>query len=109
MFQKQIKEGIIEEVKLDGIVGGATYLSHIEVIKNESTATKGRIVFDSTDSNKKKDLSISTSITWDFCGLKIFLVMKNVEYVNIDLLCNIWGHMFPALIECYRGKSYLEI
>ena len=48
IFQDQLNEGIIEEVSTEGSIGNITYLPHKEVVKNERSTTKLRIVFDAS-------------------------------------------------------------
>lgn len=48
IIQEQLQSGIIEEVTTEGLVGNTTYLPHKEVIKNESSTTKVRIVYDAS-------------------------------------------------------------
>ena len=48
IFQDQINAGMIEEVNTEGLVGNVTYLLHKEVIRNDSTTTKVRIVYDAS-------------------------------------------------------------
>ena len=50
--------GMIEEVNAEGLVGNVTYLPHKEVIKNECTTTKVRIVFD-TSAKLKHEVSLN--------------------------------------------------
>ena len=48
IFQDQINAGMIEEVNTEGLVGNVTYLPRKEVLRNESTTTKVRIVCDAS-------------------------------------------------------------
>ena len=48
IFQAQLNEGIIEEVSTEGSTGNITYLPHKEVVKNERSTTKLRIVLDAS-------------------------------------------------------------
>ena len=46
IFQEQIKVGIIEEVNSPGIFNNMAYLLHKEVVKENHSTTKMRVVFD---------------------------------------------------------------
>ena len=46
IFQEQIKLSIIEEVNSPGIFNNVTYLPHREVVKENRSTTKIRVVFD---------------------------------------------------------------
>ena len=48
IFQEQIKLGIIEEVNSLGIFNNVTYLPHREVVKENRSTTKIRLVFDTS-------------------------------------------------------------
>ena len=48
IFQEQIKLGIIEEVNSSGIFNNVTYLPHREVVKENHSTTKIRVVFDAS-------------------------------------------------------------
>ena len=53
MFDEYLKLGIIEEVQPQGDTGRVVYLQHKEVVNEDRSATKLRIVFDA--SAKYKD------------------------------------------------------
>ena len=44
VFQRQLKENIIEEIKLESEIRRITYLPHKEFIKSKSSTTKVRII-----------------------------------------------------------------
>ena len=48
IFQEKFQAGIIEEVHDEGECCNVTYLPHREVVKDQSTTTKVRIVFDAS-------------------------------------------------------------
>ena len=48
VIKEQLEQNIIEEVKEPGIIGNVTYLPHKEVIKDEKSSTKLRVVFDAS-------------------------------------------------------------
>ena len=53
IFDEYLKLGIIEEVQTQGDTGQVVYLPHKEVVKEDRSSTKLRIVFDA--SAKYKD------------------------------------------------------
>ena len=44
VFQRQLKENIIEEIKLESEIRRITYLPHKEFIKSKSSTTEVRII-----------------------------------------------------------------
>ena len=48
VIKEQLEQNITEEVKEPGIIGNVTYLPHKEVIKDEKSSTKLRVVFDAS-------------------------------------------------------------
>ena len=53
VFKEQLKLGIIEEVEGPGEVGHVTYLPHREVIREDKTSTKLRVVFDASAKSRE--------------------------------------------------------
>ena len=51
IIAEQLQSGIIEEYAEERKIGALTYLPHREVIKNDRTTTKVRIVFDASAKN----------------------------------------------------------
>ena len=48
VIQEQLNCGVIEKVEDAGSIGNVTYLPHREIIRNDKTSTKLRIVFDAS-------------------------------------------------------------
>ena len=66
IIQDQLERGIIEEVKGDGVICNVTYLPHKEVIKNQGSTTKYRIVYDASAKSRNQ------------VSLKIFFIQVRV-------------------------------
>ena len=59
VIKKQLEMGIIEKVTTTGDVGRVTYLPHREVIREEKSSTKVRVVFDASAKGKGPSLNDS--------------------------------------------------
>ena len=70
IIQDQLERGIIEEVKGDGVICNVTYLPHREVIKNQGSTTKYRIVYDASAKSRNQ------------VSLKIFFIQVRVWIQN---------------------------
>ena len=68
IFQEQIKVGIIEEVNSPGIFNNMTYLLHKEVVKENHSTTKMRVVFDAIV-KEKHNLRLNDILYKDPCLL----------------------------------------
>ena len=96
IFQDQINAGMIKEVKTEGLVGNVTYLPHKEVLRNESTTTKVRIVFDPSVKLKNK-VSLNDILYTGPC--------LNLELYKLLLQFRI----YPTAITADLEKAYLKI
>ena len=96
IFQDQIKAGMIEEVNKEGLAGNVTYLPHKEVIRNESTTTKVRILFD-VSAKLKNEVSLNDILYTGPC--------LNPELHKLLLQFRIYPIAITADIE----KAYLQI
>ena len=96
MFQGQLKERIIEEVKLESEVGSITYIPNKEVIKSKSTTTEVRKIFNA--SPKKKDgVNLNNILNIDPC--------MNLEIYKLMLQFPLYYAAITARIE----KTYQQI
>ena len=96
IFQDQFNEGIIEEVSSEGFIGSTTYLPHKEVVKNESSTTKVRIVFDAS-AKLKNEVSLNDILYTGPC--------LNPELYKLLLQFR----LYPIAITADIEKAYLQI
>ena len=96
IFQDQINAGMIEEVSTEGLVGNVTYLPHKEALREESTTTKVRIVFDAS-AKLKNEVSLNDVLYTGPC--------LNPELYKLLLQFRIYPIAITADIE----KTYLQI
>ena len=96
IFQDQINAGMVEEVETEGLVGNVTYLPHKEVIRNGSTATKVRIVFDAS-AKLKNEVSLKDILYTGPC-------LNPVLYK-----CLLQFQIYPIEITGNIEKAYLQI
>ena len=95
IIKEQLSSGIIEEVKDGGEIGKVTCLPHKEVIKEEKSTTKIRVVFDA--STKKRDAVSLNKILYKGPSLtpKLFTLIK--------------FRIYPIAISADIVKAYLQI
>ena len=96
IFQDQINGGMIEQVNTEVLVGNVTCLPHKEIIKNESTTTKVRMVFDAS-AKLKHEVSLNDTLYTGSC--------LNSELYKLMLPFRVYPIAITADIE----KAYLQI
>ena len=95
IFDEYLKLGIIEEVQSQGDTGQVVYLPHKEVVKEDRSTTKLRIIFDA--SAKYKD-TVSLNVLYKGACL-------NADLYSLLLKFRVHLIVLTADIE----KAYLQI
>ena len=96
VFDEYLNLGIIEKVKNEGVAGEVVYLPHKEVIKEDRSTTKLRIVFDAS-AKYKGTPSLNEVLCKGPC--------LNAELYSLLLKFRI----YPIAITADTEKSYLQI
>ena len=96
VFKEQLKLGIIEEVEEPGEVGHVTYLPHREVIREDKTSTKLRVVVDAS-AKSRENVSLNDVLYKGPCLTPLLY----------DVLLRFRIH--PVAIIADIEKAYLQI
>ena len=76
---------MIEKVNTEGLVGNVTYLPHKEVIRNGSTATKVRIVFDAS-AKLKNEVSLNDILyTAPYLNPELYKLLLQFQIYSIAI------------------------
>ena len=96
VFKEQLKLGIIEEVEEPGEVGHVTYLPYREIIREDKTSTKLRVVFDAS-AKSRENVSLNDVLYKGPCLTPLLY----------DVLLRFRIH--PVAIIADIEKAYLQI